>query len=818
MRRAGDRDVEGAQRFEHHPVDGLLMDRRRGCRSPILAIPRADPLARSRGLRRCGGCDRRLTEERFPHLGDDDPGELEPLGLVDAHDDDAFPPRVVDACRLEESSQIAGRTRRVGVDLERLQDLDDLSPSCGFAGGEPRRERPSPAVDHLHRPFHRETIPQCDRAATSILGGQTSMADRCVETHERPQGTAGEILGGQAILRVRGETERLHHERRRLGVEQRTAAATARGDASFSQRLDDRSDRLVRAHEDRDRRSARFGLESMTGDQLLGRLRRLLGEIQGRVLFGRRLEELDDRLARMIERRLVRREDLLEVRCRDGRSFAHRGEFTDPAEDPIDQIDDRRTRSPASIEPLGLEFDPAGTDHLGQAFEDAGIATAPAVDRLLHVPHHEERSRSFAVASGEDLRGERTQRPPLGGGGVLELVEEKMLERGVEPEPQFVEVLVGDTAALRIECPDEVVEFDHPTLALDRVESRHDLVDEMSKASGSTREVTKVPRLHEFLEPVENRTQHLGNGRLAVGAAPGRRPVREKRVLRQREPAAPVGDATEVDEVDHLRERLADRGLQSLAIRQERRLHRFESGDIAGRHRPVPRRGRRFVAPDQKIDHRVLDRAHDRHAPRTAPQGLERLEDLLLVARVERLSNRLPQEHEPLLAVDESTVLGQSRRRTEPPGQAREDAVEGADLQVRHRFDQPLERRGRRDVGDLGQRDPSAGDRASTRLLIEDELGRELEDAVADLPRGRSGERRGEDLPRIDAREHELEEATGQPERLARPGGRHDAPVDQDRGIDARRNARIGHHASSPESPRAWVRMKREIGSPPYGG
>jgi len=96
----------------------------------------------------------------------------------------------------------------------------------------------------------------------------------------------------------------------------------------------------------------------------------------------------------------------------------------------IDRAQDDRRRAEVLLQ--GLRF------HLqvpAQGREQAWLCGTPAVDGLLHVPHAKETLLATAVRT--DVLGQFSENTPLNRGGVLELVQEQVVDGGVQPVGEF---------------------------------------------------------------------------------------------------------------------------------------------------------------------------------------------------------------------------------------------------------------------------------------------------------------------------------------------------------------------------------------------
>ena len=191
----------------------------------------------------------------------------------------------------------------------------------------------------------------------------------------------------------------------------------------------------------------------------LRRLGRTTGEHRILVLaLIRKREPLHHRQSRQVlQVRLMGLEEIAEGLPGRFRVDSNRGVRRDSFKDRVHQFDDRRTRSEGTLQRLLDEFDLSVVGDRLQLLENPWITTPPSIDRLLHVAHDEE--RPTPVGDAGDLAGDRTHRPPLRRGGVLELVEQKMLDPRIDAVPEFLERPGTDPTPKRIERPREIIEL-----------------------------------------------------------------------------------------------------------------------------------------------------------------------------------------------------------------------------------------------------------------------------------------------------------------------------------------------------------------------
>lgn len=106
------------------------------------------------------------------------------------------------------------------------------------------------------------------------------------------------------------------------------------------------------------------------------------------------------------------------------------------AENAIDGVDDDGGGAAAFIERIADE----AIELFFEGIEDLGHTAPPAVDRLFAVADAEERMAGPAV---RDPLSERAENVPLGERGVLEFVEQQVVEAGVQAKGQLCERFVG---------------------------------------------------------------------------------------------------------------------------------------------------------------------------------------------------------------------------------------------------------------------------------------------------------------------------------------------------------------------------------------
>ncbi len=284
------------------------------------------------------------------------------------------------------------------------------------------------------------------------------------------------------MLRLIGEPHEVEHRIDRRGVPQAPAAGAGGGDASAPERRDRPGDGEVAAGDHADRAGRVDPLEiphqfdHPRGDRI-GRVPRLAllsaavliapllfrGPLAGRHQM--QLRNPSGLLPGGVGRKGLRPPLGSLRRCPN--SGLVRG---DPLEDPVDERQHFRRRPPRAGERFVRELDaaPSLLEAIRQMLEDRRVAAPPPVDRLLQVAHREEAPASVAV--GNDLRGERAKRHPLLAAGVLELVEQEMLDLGIHPAkelrmPLRLEVSADGTGHLGVGGRPQHLQQRRPTAA-----------------------------------------------------------------------------------------------------------------------------------------------------------------------------------------------------------------------------------------------------------------------------------------------------------------------------------------------------------------
>ena len=347
-------------------------------------------------------------------VGGDGDIECQPLRLVDSHDLDRLRAAeigdLVFLKEFEEGGDLAPASlveregglfklpQALAVESIQLQPLEDSPGPDPDGGGESRFQRLGENLgdDEIGSAMVHDPGPERGHP-------------------EVPHGKVVAREGGEPEERKQGRAERVLRDNRKVGL-----AGERRGRAAGPEVVEQFPGDVILAHEDATGETARGGIDLLEqGEDGLGSVPALLLDA---ALVGR------GNPGSVALALLVTGHMLLPGPTIQNLGRGHFRESGGIPEGPVDGVDHRRSGSVGNPHAFFLD---ALRIALPQFPEEPGVPTPPAIDRLFDIPDHKEAAGSGSIL--DHLVDEVFDGKPLQPAGVLELVEQPVVDPAVEP-------------------------------------------------------------------------------------------------------------------------------------------------------------------------------------------------------------------------------------------------------------------------------------------------------------------------------------------------------------------------------------------------